>query len=123
MSDDTDIRGVLLKRFLDSESHDHPFADYDVVERAEGFFKKSEEEEQERAAGFSEWMRDIVRQPLPEIDCEDDIEAAHVSIENEPNDAGGSAELTAELDHLVSEADLDALETRDRTAEETEDAE
>jgi len=123
MADEKDARGMLLRRFLDAETRDHSLEDYDVLERAEVFFKKSEEEEQERTADFSEWIQDIVRQPHPEIAFENNPTESTIQapVEIEQNDA--TPELTADLDQLVSEADADTVETHDKKEEKVENAE
>jgi hypothetical protein len=72
MADEKGSRGMLLRQFLNAEVHDHSWGNYDVLERVETFFKKSEDEKQERRADFSEWIQDIVQQPHSEIDFEDD---------------------------------------------------
>jgi hypothetical protein len=123
MADEKDARGMLLRRFLDAETRDHSSEDYDVLERAEAFFKKSEEEEQERIADFSEWIQETVRQPSPEIDFED-YRAESSPYTEKPNETEQEAltELTADLDHLFLEAGADTVDTKDQK-EKTENAE
>jgi hypothetical protein len=122
MADDKEVRGTLLRRFLDSETLHHPFGEYDVVERAEAFFKKSEKEEQERISDYCEWVQHIVRQPDPEIDFEDDpIESTtQMPAESVQNDVTG--ELATDLDQALSEADAD-IETQEKKEENLENAE
>jgi hypothetical protein len=114
MADEKEARGMLLRHFLDAETRDHPFGEYDVVERAEAFFKKSEKEEQERISDYCEWVQDIVRQPHPEIDFEDDpIESTtQMPAESVQNDVTG--ELAADLDQALLEADADIETGKER---------
>lgn len=114
--DEVSPEGILFREMLDasvgSKTEDE-FAD------AEALFKKSREEEQERIADFSEWIENIAGQPHPEVYAEDDsAELAPVTqtetrpVEVEQNDA--SVELTADLDQLIAEAELDRADSHDQ---------
>jgi hypothetical protein len=126
MADEKDARGMLLRRFLDAETRGHSSEDYDVLGRAEAFFRKSEEEEQERIADFSEWIEDIAQQSHPEsFYIEDDpIEPAPQIEPRQGEQREVLTELTAESDQLVSEADADTVEPKlDQKEEKVENAE
>jgi hypothetical protein len=117
MADEKDVRGMLLKELLDAETLDHTFGEYDVVERAEAFFKKSEKEEQERMADFSKWVEEIARRQHSEPFYEEDlIELEHAAqTDPQPEKAQDDInELAADLDELVSEPEAEAVKAHDK---------
>jgi hypothetical protein len=117
MADSKDVRGELLKEFLDAETRRHPIGEFDVVERAEAFFKRSEKDEQEKIADYSEWVKEIARQPHSEPFYEEDpIELEHVAqTDPQPEKAQDDInELAADLDELVSEPEAEAVKAHDK---------
>jgi hypothetical protein len=120
---ETSPDGILLREMLDVLVDSKPESDFDNFEAA---FKKSREEEQERAADFVEWIEDIAQQSHPESDIEYDLmePAPQTEEPGEPGQNEAAHELTADYDELVPEADADTVEPRpDRKEEKVEDAE
>jgi hypothetical protein len=117
MADSKDARGMLLKEFLDAKTGDHLFGEYDVVERAEAMFKIAEEEEQERIADFSEWVKELARRPHSEPFYEEDpVELEHVAQTDPHREIAQDDmdELAAELDELVCEPEVEAVQAHDK---------
>jgi hypothetical protein len=103
--------GVLLRELLDASIDSKTESD---LPDAEALFKKSENEEQERITDFSEWVQDIVRQPHPEIDFQDDLTESVIQAPAETEQDDVTPELTTDPDQLLSEADQDKVETNDQ---------
>jgi hypothetical protein len=105
---------ILLRDMLDESA---PQKDFDTVERAEEFFKKSADDERERLDSFTEWIESVAEQTHPEPMYSDDEPAESVQLPIEPSQIAGeqtpSLEIqNVDLEMLVSELDANPLEAK-----------
>lgn len=107
-------QGNLLREMLDESTTQQK--DFDTIERAENFFKKSADEEQERIDNFTEWIEDSTRQSHPEPTYEDEpIESIQPKPELEAKPVIEHSPLesqTADIDILFAELYANPLEAK-----------
>ncbi len=121
-------QGNLLREMMDAQAGSSQ--DYDTIERAEAFFKKSAEDEQARLDSFTEWVDDVTRQPHSEPLYVDDEPGEPIQVPNvELEPAKSLVEQTpalevpnADMDILLSELYVNPLEAK-KDVESVEQAE